>query len=66
MSDLQTVVLDLLNDGPRTQRDLADLVPCSPSQIAMLATGARGKQTTYRIEHRLRELHAAALDGQAK
>jgi hypothetical protein len=54
MDDLQTIVRSLLTE--RRQEDLAALVPCSSSTIAMLATGARGKQTSYVIESRLREL----------
>lgn len=55
MEDLQTIVLDLL--AKRSHAQLAELVPCSPSQIGMLATGARGQRTSYNIEHSLRELH---------
>jgi hypothetical protein len=54
MDDLQTIVRTLL--ATRRQEDLAGMVPCSTSTIAMLATGARGKQTSYLIESRLREL----------
>lgn len=60
MDDLQNVVRKLLTN--QNQRELADLVPCSPSQIAMLASGARGKRTSYLIENRLRELYGAAED----
>lgn len=57
MDDLQTIVRRLLSGG-RTHDELARLVPCAASMIGMLATGARGKQTTYRIESRLREIDA--------
>jgi hypothetical protein len=54
--NLQTLVNELLVG--RTHRELADLVPCSTSQIGMLASGDRGKRTSYLIENRLRVLHA--------
>jgi hypothetical protein len=57
MDDLQKIVLDLLANKRCTHQQLADLVPCSSSQIGMLAIGARGKRTSYHIENRLRELH---------
>lgn len=57
MDDLRNIVLSLLNNKGLTHQQLAELVPCSSSQIGMLATGKRGKQTTYQIENRLRELH---------
>lgn len=60
MDDMQTIVRDLLTSKRLTHQELASLVPCSSSQIGMLATGARGSQTSYRIENRLRELHRQA------
>lgn len=60
MDDMQTIVRELLTIKRLTHRGLAVLVPCSSSQIGMLATGARGSCTSYRIENRLRELHRQA------
>lgn len=60
---LRTVVTDLLT--ARSQRDLADMVPCSPGLIGMLATGERGKRTSFVIESRLRALHAEQFGGVA-
>lgn len=58
---LRTVVTELLT--ARSQRELADMVPCSPGLIGMLATGVRGRRTSFVIESRLRALHAAQTAG---
>lgn len=59
LKNLQTVVKALLANGGRTHDELAQLVPCSPSAISMIATGKRGTRTSFYIENRLRELHTA-------
>lgn len=57
MDDLRHIVRTLLATRQLTHQQLADLVPCSASQIGMLVIGARGVQTSYRIESRLRDLY---------
>lgn len=55
--ELQLIVSLLLKRMSQSQ--LAALVPCAPSLISMLNAGERGRQTTFAIESRLRELYAA-------
>jgi transcriptional regulator with XRE-family HTH domain len=55
--DTKKITSDLLSSG-LTQRQLADLVPCSQSTIAAFINGTRGSNPTYVIATRLLALHA--------
>lgn len=52
----QKQVTEILETGIK-QRDLAALVPCSPSLISALFLGERGKNISFAIGTRLAELH---------
>ena len=54
--DTKQTVLDLLATGI-TQKELADMVPCSQSLIAAFANGTRGKQPSMVIGNQLLSLH---------
>lgn len=52
----QKQVAEILNTGI-TQKDLASLIPCSPSLVSALFLGERGKNISFAIGTRLAELH---------